>query len=114
MLHLQNVATLHPSLQLGSLSVLNTSLTSTSSAAGPVHASPEQLTALLQLLQQPDASSALSEMAYITAQRYLEQAVDFENMSEVHLWLDCLPKASAEASRLRRAACLQSCSHVLW
>lgn len=89
---------MRPSLQHAALSVLEASLESTRGAAGgrgTPQASVEQLASLLQLLQLDHASSGIRELAHSAAQRYLEQTIGFENIAEVHLWLDSLRKTSA-------------------
>ena len=83
---------MHPSLQHAVLSVLQASLDSTQGAASTPHATAEQLASLLQLPQLGGSSSAISELAYKAAQSYLEQTVGFDNLAEVHLWLDSLPR----------------------
>ena len=90
---------MHPSLQYAALTAVNSSLAHASSpAASSVLPSAEQLASLLQLLQLPSARPAITDAAYSAAQRFLEQALEFQNMAEVHLWLDCLPKAAAGES----------------
>ena len=104
---------MHPSLQHAAQTVLEASLASSDTAVTRPQASSAQLAALLQLLQRQHAPMVLTEikhgkrptvlaqLTYKIAQYYLEQAVGFSNLAEVHLWLDCLPKASAEDSHSR-------------
>ena len=90
---------MHPSLQYAALTALSSSLAHVSSpAASSALPCAEQLAALLQLLQLPSAKAAITEAAYSAAQHFLEQALEFQNMAEVHLWLDCLPRAVAGES----------------
>ena len=96
---LQGIGCMHPCLQYAALTALNSSLAHASSpAASSALPSAEQLASLLQLLQLPSARPAIIDAAYSAAQRFLEQALEFQNMAEVHLWLDSLPKAAAGES----------------
>ena len=104
---------MHPSLQHAAQRVLEASLASSDTAATRPQASSAQLAALLQLLQwqhvprnptdikHRTGPTLLAELTYTLAQCYLEQAVGFSNLAEVHLWLNCLPKASAEDGHSR-------------
>ena len=93
---LQGIRHMHPSLQHAALTALNSSLAHASRpAASSALPSAEQLASLLQLLQLPSARPAITTAAYSAAQRFLDQALEFQNMAEVHLWLDCLPRAVA-------------------
>ena len=92
---------MHPSLQHAALSVLQASLDSSQGASGTVHASAEQLAALLQLLQLRKPGSSTWELAYGAAQSYLHQTVGFDNPAEVHLWLDSLSAASTSGRPAR-------------
>ena len=107
---------MHPSLQHAAQTVLEASLASSDNAATRPQASAAQLAALLQLLQGQHAPmqqtskhrtgpTGLARLTYRVAQSSLEQAVGFSNLAEVHLWLDCLPKASAGDGHSRYAAC---------
>ena len=97
----QDAANMHPSLQHAVLSVLQASLSSTQGGPSAAHATAEQLTSLLQLLQLGHSSSAITKLAYEVAQSYLQQAVGFDNLAEVHLWLDSLPAASTNGQPAR-------------
>ena len=104
---------MHPSLQHAAQTVLEAFLASSDNAATRPHPSSAQLAALLQLLQEQHTSrnptdikhrtgpTVSAQLTYKIAQCYLEQAVGFSNLAEVHLWLDCLPKASAEDGHSR-------------
>ena len=107
---------MYPSLQHAAQTVLEASLASFDNATTRPQASSAQLAALLQLLQGQHAPmsptdtkhrtgpTVLAQLTYRVAQCYLEQAVGFSNLAEVHLWLDCLPKASAEDGHSRYIA----------
>ncbi len=104
-------ASMHPSLQHAVLSVLQASLESTQgAAAGALQATAEQLASLLQLLQHKPAGSAVHELAYGAAQSYLQQTIGFDNLAEVHLWLDSLPRMSTTEDSAR---CALHCT-TLW
>ena len=107
---------MHPSLQHAAQTVLEASLASSETAATRPQALSAQLAILLQLLQGQHAPmestdiehrrgpTVLAQLTYRVAQCYLEQTVGFSNLAEVHLWLDRLPKASAEEGHSRYVA----------
>jgi hypothetical protein len=108
---------MHPSLQHAHLAVLEAFLASSADTAARPQASSAQLAALLQLLQGQQAPigptgvthktgpAIIAKMSYRAAQSHLEQAIGFSNLAEVHLWLDCLPKASTEDGNFRCVTC---------